>query len=192
MPRTYCKPTAYDLSAITELVVSTFDHAVAADWSSEASNSFRDEVSVQNLGNAIDSAFFCEVCIVDGNLAGVVLLPNPRIIALTFVSAKYRRLGIATALIEHGIREVTAHCPDVAVVCLNATRFAFPFYRAQGFFPISPEYEHRGAVVTRMALWSRYYNFLRGPGASANLSVNADPPARAFFFANADGGGPVT
>ena len=192
MVRTYRKPLPHDLPAITHLVVAAFDHFVAADWSSEASIAFRDEVRVDNLASAVDSAFFCEICIVGDELVGVVLFPNPRIVALTFVSSKYCRLGIASELIEHGICEVALQHPDLGVVCLNATRFALPFYLAQGFFPISPECEYCGTVVTRMALWLPYYNSLRGRATSANPSVNADAPVRVFNLADRAGGAPVT
>jgi hypothetical protein len=42
-------------------------------------------------------------------------------------------------------------------------------YAAQGFFPISPEFEYRGTVATRMALWLPCYESLHERGRASLL-----------------------
>jgi GNAT superfamily N-acetyltransferase len=171
---TFRKPDSKEMPAVSNLVCASFNRLVSADWSPTACETFREGVSAENLVRAFDAAFFGEICVLGEEIAGVVLFPTARLVALSFVATERARLGIASALMAHGIREVRHRQPDVSVVCLNATRNAFPFYMSQGFSPISPEFQHNGTVATRMALWLPYYELLHGSGRSANLSLNPD------------------
>jgi len=172
MELNYRAPRSLDLPSVTCMVRAAFDRFVAPEWSVGARANFHDEVSEENLARAFASAFYCGVCALEQEIIGVVLFPSPRLVSLTFVSPAHVRRGIASTLLGRGVRYVEQHQPEISVVCLNATRNAMPFYSAQGFFPISPEFEHCGTVATRLALWLPYYDSLHGIARRANPAFN--------------------
>jgi GNAT superfamily N-acetyltransferase len=159
---TFRTPRFDDAERMSALVRAEFDRRVAGDWSEAACSTFREEAGPCRLMRVIEDAFFCEICIVDDDVAGMVAFPSPDLLALSFVAAEHCRQGIGSALIEHGIREIEARAPELSLVSLNATRYAVPFYASLGFHALSPEFIHAGAVATRMALWLPYYQALRG------------------------------
>jgi GNAT superfamily N-acetyltransferase len=150
------RATAFDAEAASELIRRAFDTCIAHDWSAAARARFLDEASPAALREQFVSATFAEAACDGTELVGIVALTRPDYLALLFVDPARQRCGIGCQLLAHACAYVETHHADVQTLELNATPASLPFYRAAGFYPISPEYTYRGVRAVRMARWLPY------------------------------------
>jgi GNAT superfamily N-acetyltransferase len=146
-----CQPD--DAAAVSQLVLASFDAAVANDWSPAACEVFHGEMAMEPMTVVLEEAVFALVAEADGELVGVLVMGEPAQMTMLFVRPDRLRTGIGRALWAEAQRWLDAQRPSLATIELNASLFAVPFYRAMGFYPISPIYENEGACAVRMACW---------------------------------------
>jgi len=144
---------AADAAAVSQLVLASFDAAVANDWSEAARAVFHTEMAPEPMAEAIDDAAFALVAEAGGELVGVLVMGTPTLMTMLFVRPDRLRTGIGRTLWNEAQRWLLAQHADASTIELNASLCAVPFYRAMGFYPISPAYQNEGACAVRMACW---------------------------------------
>ena len=138
---------------VSVLVQRSFAKFVAPDWEAIAVSTFMAETSGECIRKLIDTAAFHAVAETQGQLLGFILMPNPSLIGLLFVSPDHLRAGIAKSLWQSARRHVEAEFKTAKTVELNSSPYAVSAYRALGFYPISEPFRRGGCVATRMACW---------------------------------------
>lgn len=135
------------------VIQESFLALAAADWCSDARNSFLDATAPAPLQNRIGAMTFAAGAFSESGIAGVIFMPSPNLLGLLFVRPCWLRLGIGQALWESARAHVETKFPEVTTVELNSTPYAVPFYKSAGFVPISSEFERDGQRAVRMACW---------------------------------------
>lgn len=116
-----------------ELVWRTFESFNAADYSKEGQENFKNFLFGPQLYQQYAIGNYELLTAFDGStMVGVLLLRENRHISLLFVDGNYHGMGIGHKLIE---------CAAVYVrkkgrrfkMSVNASRFAVPFYKHEGF-----------------------------------------------------------
>lgn len=144
---------AEDATAASALIAESFLTLAAGEWEPEARERFIGEASAGRLRERLPLAAYAGCALVDGVLAGFILLPKPTRVELLFVSPTAVGRGIGRGLWGRARAAIEERYPDAQTIELNATPYSVPFYRAQGFVPLSGEFTFRGCRATRMALW---------------------------------------
>ncbi len=168
-------PQPGDERAASELICRAFDHSVARDWSGAARERFFEEVAPPVLAERFARAAWAELACTAAAIEGVILLASPRKLADLFVEPSRQRRGVGRASFARARAFVEESHGYVSTIELNSTPAALPFYRALGFYPISPELNHRGGRITRMALWLKYDQLAREGGDTDDPSPLALP-----------------
>lgn len=145
--------TASDSMAVSVLVRSGFEEFVAPDWEPDAREVFGTESSPDRFHKLLGEAAFASVAVVAEEIVGVIVLPQPNLLAFPFVRRDWHKQGIARALWELARHHLEACHPEVKTVELNSSPHAVAAYRALGFYPISEQFKRGGGVATRMACW---------------------------------------
>lgn len=142
-----------DAAAAAELTRTAFLCHIAPDWQPEARERFLVETTAPTLQADIEGACFAAGLFQGLQLVGFVLLPRPNFVRMLFVHPNHLRQGLGRRLWEAARRHLEANHASTTTVELNASPFAFGFYRQLGFVPLSAEYVLNGGRVTRMACW---------------------------------------
>lgn len=142
-----------EAEGVSAVVQRSFAALVAPDWEPTAIKRFLAETTGDCIGKLIETAAFHAVAEAQGRLVGFILLPNPSLIGLLFVSPDHLRTGIAKGLWQSARRHIETEFKAVKTIELNSTPYAVGAYRALGFYPISEPFRRRGCVATRMACW---------------------------------------
>jgi GNAT superfamily N-acetyltransferase len=124
-----------DTQAASDLVCLGFRAHIAHEWEAWAGQEFIDiELAPERMGKLItESAFTAGTFSDQGELLGLLILPEPTWLALLFVHPRAFRQGIARELWDRAREFVTSLSPPVAEVRLNASTFAIGFYLKVGF-----------------------------------------------------------
>ena len=144
---------ANEAEVASALVQHSFLELAAADWEPNACEVFLGESSPVALRVALESPAYAASAFSEERMVGFILMPKPSLLGMLFVHPGSLRLGIEKQLWEQARTHVEAAFPQVKTVELNASPYAFPFYRTVGFVPISAEFMRGGCRATRMACW---------------------------------------
>jgi GNAT superfamily N-acetyltransferase len=142
---------AADASAVVQ---ESFLGLSAADWRPAARSAFLKSTAPASLQNKLGTMTFAAGAFCVDGIAGVLLMPSPRLLGLVFVRPGWVRLGIGEALWESARVHIEAKFPDVSTIEVNSTPSAVGFYNSAGF-------ERDGHRAVRMACWLP----ARAPGA---------------------------
>ncbi len=88
----------------------------------------------------------------DDFLVGVCAFRGLDHVSLLFVDAEHHRQGMATAMLKKALLDSKRLDPDLAVITVNSSPYAVPFYKAVGFVPTGPEQVEDGLIFTPMKL----------------------------------------
>ena len=61
----------------------------------------------------------------------------------------------ALSKLAHRALQPHAHAPEVSAVEVNATEYSIPFYRRQGFHPLSGFIDYEGCRFARLGDWRK-------------------------------------
>ena len=142
-----------DADALSALVRESFTGLASEGWTSSAVAFLLAEASPESLALKLRQPTFAAGTFVGPQAVGFLLMLTPSVLGMMFVHPLWFRRGIGRALWEQARAHVEAAHPEVKTVELNATRFAFPFYRRLGFVPVSAEFRRAGCRAIRMACW---------------------------------------
>jgi predicted GNAT family N-acyltransferase len=142
-----------DAEVASELVHRRFLELAASDWEPNAREVLLRESSPAALREALQLPAYAAGAFSAEQMVGFILMPKPSLLGMLFVHPGSLHLGIAKQLWELARAHVEASFPEVKTVELNATPYAFGFYRSVGFVPISAEFRRGGCRATRMACW---------------------------------------
>lgn len=162
--------TSADADAVSALVRDAFNEFVAPDWEQEAREIFSMQSSPEQLHALLSDAAFASVALVNKEIVGVIVLPEPNLLAFLFVHRAWHKQGVARALWEAARSHLGACHPAVETVELNSSPHAVAAYRALGFYPISEQFSRSGGVATRMACWLPGRALAAKPSNAASLT----------------------
>jgi len=145
--------TDADAAEASAVIQESFLALAAVDWHPDARISFLKVTAPAPLQQQMSRMTFAAGAFSNDGIAGVILMPSPRLLGLLFVRPRWLRLGIGQALWESARAYIEAGFPEVDTVALNATPYAVRFYKSVGFVPISSEFERDGQRAIRMACW---------------------------------------
>lgn len=134
-------------------IQESFLGLAAADWRPDARRVFIEATAPAGLQNKLGTMTFAAGAFSGDGIAGVVVMPSPRLVGLLFVRPRFARMGVGRALWESARTHIEAKFPEVDTIELNATPYAVPFYKSVGFVAISSEFERDGQRAVRMACW---------------------------------------
>ena len=161
--------TGEDADAASALVHASFHALAAADWQAEAVETFVRESSPDGIRARLATAAYAAVAHAGDAMVGFLLMPRPALLGMLFVEPRHARQGVGRALWEAARAQVQNAFPDTGTVELNATPYAYAFYRALGFAPISSEYRFHGTRATRMACWLRARELQAEPQSRSDI-----------------------
>jgi ribosomal protein S18 acetylase RimI-like enzyme len=141
-----------DVEAVSALVQLSFKELAAPDWEPNAREVFLAESSPTSM-RAAPKPVYALAAFDAEHPVGFILMPTPAFLGLLFVHPQYLRRGIGRALWDQARAFIEETYPDTQTVETNSTPYAFRFYRAIGFVPISSEFIKGGCRATRMACW---------------------------------------
>ena len=152
MELTIRKGYASDWDTAMELVWSTFVKFNAADYSTKGQDNFKKFLSDPQLyqqyaiGNyELLTAFY------GSKMVGMLLLRESRHISLLFVDGDYHGKGIGHGLIECAAKYVKKKGRRFKM-SVNASRYAVPFYKHEGFIEAKIEQFEDGIRYLPMEL----------------------------------------
>jgi ribosomal protein S18 acetylase RimI-like enzyme len=144
---------AADATASAALSLAAFERYIAPDWGAEACERYRLDTEPEAMLRKIVESPLAIGAFVDAALAGFVLMTRPGYVQMWFVAPQWMGQGIGRALWETLRDRLETERPEVRTIELNASPYAFAFYRRLGFVPLSSEYINQGFRATRMACW---------------------------------------
>lgn len=142
-----------DFPTVAALVRASFTRYIAPGWSTTAGESFNAEVTSDLFGQLAAAGAYSIGSFQGELLQGVLVMPTPTRLRMLFVDPARIKQGIGRRLWQQARKHLAEHHPDVQTVELNASPYAYGFYRQLGFVPLSREYQYLGSRTTRMACW---------------------------------------
>jgi GNAT superfamily N-acetyltransferase len=186
--------TDADADAASALVHASFHALAAGVWEAEAVATFVRESSPHGIRARLATAAYAAVAHTGDAIVGFLLMPRPALLGMLFVEPRHARQGVGRALWEAARAHVQDAFPDTVTVELNATPYAYAFYRALGFAAISSEYRFHGTRATRMACWLRARELRAEPHGRSGVdpsSADDQPPPGTDAKFSISGPGPL-
>lgn len=153
--RTYRDANLSDVPALSELARRALQPYALPGWSGRAIQRLLDENGEAALRELLPNAAFAHVCVESDAVVGFVASRLPRLVSLLIVDPGRQRQGIGSRLLQAMLEFVTVRAPDVSVVEINATEYSLPFYRRQGFYPLSDFIDYDGCRFARLGYWRK-------------------------------------
>ncbi|MBS3732523.1 MAG: GNAT family N-acetyltransferase [Desulfobacterales bacterium] len=125
--------------AVIEMVLSSFEAAIAPLYSSQGVAEFKKYASLKEIAFRSRCAHF--VCVARQNRepVGMIEIRDHRHISMFFVKSAYQHKGIGRKLLACALNRCIQKNPELAAVTVNASPNAVPAYRHLGFIPNPPE-----------------------------------------------------
>lgn len=147
------KITSDEVGTALALALEVFMEFEAPEYSPEGTETFKrdiieneDFIASCKRGDAPIYAAF------DGDLMiGIIgMRPTKTHINLVFTRKEYHRRGVATAIFNFLLKDLTDEDPSLSEITLNSSPYGKPFYLHIGFVPLSEEQEVNGIKFTPM------------------------------------------
>ena len=102
------------------------------------------------VGECIHNGLVDVLCDGERIVALMGMRSNRTHINLVFTKKEYHRKGIARAIFEYLLKDITKENPTLEALTLNSSPYGLPFYLAIGFVPQSEEQTMNGIRFTPM------------------------------------------
>lgn len=137
--------TQDDLPSACALCLDAFNVAVAPSLSAQGVQTFTGLVSPQAFAERMTGDNLLLVCVVQGELAGLIELKEGRHVAMLFVAPTWQRRGIGKCLMDAALLQAR-----VQVVTVKASLSSVPAYERYGFAVAGEVGEIAGLVYQPM------------------------------------------
>ena len=151
----YRKAELSDVPALSKLAHRALQPHALPGWTGYAIQRLLDENSESALRDFVSAAAFVQVCVESDSVVGFIANKVPRLVSLLVIDPDRQRQGIGSRLVASMFDFVAAHAPEVSVVEVNATEYSIPFYRRQGFHPLSGFIDYEGCRFARLGYWRK-------------------------------------
>lgn len=125
--------------AVIEMVLSSFETAIAPLYSSQGIAEFKKYASLKEMAFRSRSAHFVCVARQEQEPVGMIEIRKHRHISMFFVQSVYQQMGIGRQLLACALNRCMEKKPDLESITVNASPNAVPAYRHLGFLPNPPE-----------------------------------------------------
>ncbi|MFP3980396.1 MAG: GNAT family N-acetyltransferase [Desulfobacterales bacterium] len=125
--------------AVIEMVLSSFEAAIAPLYSSRGVAEFKKYASLKEMAFRSARAHFVYVARQDRDPVGMIEIRDHRHISMFFVKSACQQMGIGRKLLACALNRCMEKNPALAAVTVNASPNAVPAYRHLGFNPNPPE-----------------------------------------------------
>lgn len=138
--------------AVLNAVYDSFNTFDAADYTERGCASFMGYASFNNFVYRQRNNHETFVAKVEDDIAGMIETRNRNHISMLFVPPKHIKTGIGRALMEYAIAHMRETNANLHRITVNASPYAYGFYRHMGFLDAEPTVETDGMIYTPMKL----------------------------------------
>lgn len=137
---------------VLDVVYKSFNTFDAADYTENGRRSFMAYASLANFTHRQkkNHISFC-LCEKD-EIVGMIETRKNSHISMLFVAPKYIKKGYGRIITEHALDYMKSESRRLKRVTVNASPYAYGFYRHMGFTDTSPTLNLDGMIYTPMAL----------------------------------------
>lgn len=125
--------------AVIEMVLSSFETAIAPLYSTRGVAEFKKYASLKEMAFRSRCAHFVCVARQDGDPVGMIEIRGHRHISMFFVKSACQQMGIGRQLLSCALNRCMQKNPEMAAITVNASPNAVPAYQHLGFTPNPPE-----------------------------------------------------
>lgn len=138
--------------AVLNAVYYSFNTFDAADYTERGCASFMGYASFNNFVYRQRNNHETFVAKEGADIAGMIEIRNKNHISMLFVPPEHIKTGVGRALMEYAISHMKETNKSLHHITVNASPYAYGFYRHMGFRDAEPTVETDGMIYTPMKL----------------------------------------